>query len=97
MQRFTLAPVWPFKTATASPLWAHINVPPPVPPMPPGPYGPAQDPPMEVSRPEGVPPEIDEPVPEPSLPIREPGVNRPPQAVFMRAGDARQGDPAWLH
>jgi hypothetical protein len=52
---------------------------------------------MEVPTPDGVPPEIDEPLPEPSLPIREPGVNRPPQAVFMRAGDARQGNHAWLH
>lgn len=94
MQLFTRAPVWPFKTATASTLWAHIHVPPPVPS---GPDGPAQEPPMEVPTPDGVAPQIGEPVPEPSLPIREPGVNRPPQAVFMRAGDARQGDPVWLH
>lgn len=60
-------------------LKAQINVPPPVPPVP---YGPAQDRPITVPTPEGIPPEIDEPVPEPTLPIREPGVIRPPQAAW---------------
>jgi hypothetical protein len=94
MEHFNLAPVLAFKTATVCKLWVHINVPPPVPP---GDYGPAQDMPNEMPTPDGVPPEIDEPLPETSLPIREPGVNRPPQAVFKWAGDARQDAPVWLH
>lgn len=65
------------------PAWAHINVPPPAPP---GAPTPPPSPPITVPTPEGIPPEIDEPVPEPVLPIREPGVIRPPQAAT-----------AWLH
>lgn len=68
----------PVLTRPPKGLWAHIHVPPPVPP---GPYGPPEDPPVTVPTPEGTPPEIDEPVPEPMLPIREPGVIRPPQAA----------------
>lgn len=62
-------------------LWAHINVPPPAPP---GPYAPPQEPPVTVPTPEGTPPEIDEPEAEPMMPIREPGVTRPPQAARQR-------------
>ena len=94
MQLFKLAPVWAFRSTPVCTFWAHLNVPPPVPP---GDYGPAQDLPIEVPTPDGVPPEIVEPTPEPSLPIREPGVNRPPQAVFKRAGGAGPCAPAWLH
>lgn len=60
------------------PLQAHINVPPPAPP---GPPTPPESPPITVPTPEGIPPEIDEPTPEPMLPIREPGATRPPQAA----------------
>lgn len=46
---------------------------------------PAEPPPSTVPSPEGMPPPIGDPVPEPTLPIHEPGVIRPPQAA-RRAG-----------
>lgn len=81
IERAAIALQWPGLHALA-----HINVPPPAPP---GPYAPAEEPPITVPTPEGTPPEIDEPAPEPMIPVREPGIIRPPQA----AG----GAATWLH
>ncbi len=61
---------------------AQINVPPPAPP---GMPQPTDDPGIHMPTPEETPPEIDEPVVDPAMPIREPGVIRPPQAA------------SWLH
>lgn len=46
-------------------------------PVPPGPYGPVEQPDTIGPVPERLPPEIDEPLAEPTLPIREPIVRRP--------------------
>lgn len=57
-------------------LNAQINVPPP------GTYVPNEVPPLNVPPGPGMPPDIIDPgVPEPTLPIREPGVVHPPQAL----------------
>ncbi len=56
------------------PLSAPVNAP-----------SPAEPSPSAVPSPEGIPPAIGDPLPEPTLPIREPGGMRPPQAA-RRAG-----------
>jgi hypothetical protein len=60
-------------------MQAQINVPPPAPP--PGTYVPNEVPPFNVPPAPGMPPNIIDPVPEPTLPIREPGITNPPQAL----------------
>ena len=91
MQLFRLTRPIP---ASACKRWANINVPPPVPTAP---NGPPSHQPLEVPTPDGWAPQIDEPTPEPSLPIREPGLGRPPQAVHRRAGMVQPAAVAWLH
>ena len=68
--------------ATPPGLQAHIPVPQPVPT---GPQAPPEQP-VTVPTPERTPPGIGDPLPEPSMPIREPGIIKPPQAAL-----------AWLH
>ncbi len=53
--------------------WAQVPVPQPVPTGP-------------VPTPERIPPSIGDPVPEPSVSIREPGIIKPPQAARGRPG-----------
>lgn len=54
----------------------------PVPPPAPGTYVPNEVPPITVPTEPGPPPEVDDPTPaEPIIPIREPAINTPPQAV----------------
>lgn len=62
----------------------HVPVPQPSPGAP-GIYVPNEVPPLIVPPGPGTPPEVtDPPPPEPTLPIREPGTNTPPQAVSAR-------------
>jgi hypothetical protein len=58
----------------------HVPVPQPSPGTP-GIHIPNEVPPPTVPPAPGTPPEVNDPTPEPTLPIREPATNVPPQAV----------------
>jgi hypothetical protein len=69
------------------PLQLHVPVPQP-PPGAPGIHVPNEVPPLIIPPEPGTAPEItDPPPPEPTLPIREPATNVPPQAVAARTSD----------
>lgn len=65
-----------------------LNVPPPVPQPNPGIRVPSEEDPIIVPPGPADPVEIDDPVPEPVFPVREPGTRSPPQLAFRpeRAG-----------
>jgi hypothetical protein len=74
---------------SASPACGVLaNIPAPS-PVPPGHYGPIERP-VEVPSPEEIAPHIQDPAPEPMLPIREPGAIRLPQAACLLTACARR-------
>jgi hypothetical protein len=64
-------------------LHLHVPVPQPSPGTPI--HIPDEAPPLIIPPEPGTPPEITDPPPEPTLPVREPGINVPPQANPFQA------------